>query len=373
VRILFFSVHYGTVGGVRLIVDALAQAARAEGHAVAAVVDGAADAFVGPAQQVQLYPFPARARELRRLHRFARKLPFAAARLVAATRAAAPDVVSIHCVRRFAPYAALLRRLTGTPQVLNLQEAAMPPGVDENRRLFRLLVRAADAVAACSGEAAAYARIRGGARRVEIVPNGYDPAEFAGDTVFRHPRPYVLGLGRLEPQKGFDVLVTALARLGRQDVDVLLAGDGSVRQALAECARTSGVADRVRFLGVVDRPTTVALLRGAAVVAVPSRFEGLPLVCIEALAAGRPVVASAVNGTPEVIRDGDTGWLVPPDDASALAAAVAEALGTPAEAARRAARGRMIVEREHPWSVVGRRWLALCAYVAGGPGVAAAA
>jgi glycogen synthase len=373
VRILFFSVHYGTVGGVRLIVDALARAARADGHEIAAVVEGDAAHFAGPARDVPLYPFPPRARDLRRLRRFARKLPLAAARLVAASRAVAPDVVSVHCVRRFAPYAALLRRFTGTPQVLNLQEAAMPPGTTENRGLFRLLVRAADAVAACSEEAAAYARTVGGTRRVEVVPNGYEPAEFAGDAVFPHPRPYVLGLGRLEAQKGFDVLVAALARLTRADVDVVLAGDGSAREPLATAARAHGVAERVRFLGAVDRATTIALLRGAAVVAVPSRFEGLPLVCIEALAAGRPVVASAVNGTPELIRDGDTGWLVPPDDAPALAAALGQALDASVEAARRAARGRAIVERDHPWPVVARRWLALCAGVAGRSGVAAAA
>jgi glycosyltransferase involved in cell wall biosynthesis len=109
----------------------------------------------------------------------------------------------------------------------------------------------------------------------------------------------------------------------------------------------------------------VALLRGAAVVACPSRFEGLPLVCVEALAAGRPVVASAVNGTPELIRDGDTGLLVPPNDSAALAAALRRVLAAPEEAARLAARGRELVERDNPWPVVTRRYLALCAEVAG--------
>jgi len=151
VRVLFFSPHYGTMGGVRSIIDALARTARSAGHDVAAVVDGDAARAPGQAVAVRLYPFPARAREIRRLRRFAQKFPVGSMRLVAAVRGAAPDVVSVHCMRRFAPYAALLRRATGVPQVLNLQEGALPPGMPENPGLFRLLARTADAVAERAG------------------------------------------------------------------------------------------------------------------------------------------------------------------------------------------------------------------------------
>ena len=363
-RLLFFSPHYGTVGGVRLIIDALAGAARNAGHEVGAVVDGDVLRFPGWARELRLYPFPARTRDLRRLRRFARKLPVAAARLVGAVREFAPDVVSVHGMRRFAPYAALLRRVTRVPQILNLQEAALPPGQPENPGLFRMLVRAADAVAACSEEAAAYASTVGGARRVVVVPNGYDPGELEGAGSFPHPRAYVLGVGRLEAQKGFDLLIEAVARLARPDVDLLLAGDGSARGELAALAARRGVADRVLFLGETDRAMTVALLKGAALVACPSRFEGLPLVCIEALAAGRPVVASAINGIPEVIRDGETGVLVPCDDAAALAAALARLLDRPEEATRLGACGQALVERRHPWPAIAREYLALCVEVA---------
>ncbi len=363
VRLLFLSPHYGTTGGVRLIIDALARAAGAAGHQVSAVVDADADAAPGPARAVRLYPFPARARELRRLRRFATRFPLGAARLVSAVRAAAPDVVSVHGVRRFAPYVAVLRRATGVPQVLSLQEGALPPGMPENAGLFRLLARTVDAVAACSAEAASYATRVGGARRVELVPNGYDPAEFRPGPPYPHPRPYLLGIGRLEWQKGFDLLIEALPRMA--GVDVLLAGDGAARAALEALARERGVAARVRLLGATDRPTTLALLRGAVALVCPSRFEGLPLVCLEALAAGRPVVAAAVNGIPELIREGETGFLVPPEDPAALAAALTRVLAAPEPAASLAARGRAIVEQRHPWSVVAPAYLALCEQVAG--------
>jgi glycosyltransferase involved in cell wall biosynthesis len=293
-------------------------------------------------------------------------------RLVGAVRKAAPDVVSVHCMRRFAPHVALLRRATGVPQVLNLQEGALPAGTPENTGLFRLLVGGADAVAACSREAAAYATRVGRARRVTILPNGYDPAEFRSGPSFPHPRAYVLGLGRLEAQKGFDVLVEALARLEHPAPDLLLAGDGTERSALAELAAARGIAPRVHFLGATDRATTLALLRGAAAVACPSRFEGLPLVCVEALAAGRPVVAAAVNGIPEVIRDGETGILVPPDNPGALAAALRRMIGLPEEGARLAARGRALVEQRHAWPVITPEYVALLADVAGAAQRAAA-
>ncbi|HUE30615.1 MAG TPA: glycosyltransferase, partial [Verrucomicrobiae bacterium] len=186
-RLLFFSPHYGTVGGVRSIIDALAAGARGAGHEVSAIVDGGGAGMFGRERDLLLYPFPARARELRRLRRFAQKFPLRAVRLVAAVRAAAPDVVSVHCTRRFAPYVAVLRRATGVPHVLSLQEGTLPPAMPENPGLFRLLVRAADAVAACSAEAAAYATRVGHARRVAVVPNGYDPAEFRPGPPYPHP------------------------------------------------------------------------------------------------------------------------------------------------------------------------------------------
>jgi phosphatidylinositol alpha-mannosyltransferase/D-inositol-3-phosphate glycosyltransferase len=354
------------MGGVRLIVDALARAAGAAGHVVGAAVDADARAVPGVAAafDVPLYPFPAAAGELKRLRRFGRRFPVAVVRLVRAVRRFAPDVVSVHAIRRFGPYAAAVRRLTGVPQVLSLQEAALPPGMPENVRLFRMLVHAADVVAACSRESAEYAVRVGGARAVEVVPNGYDPAEFAPAAGFVHPRPYVLGVGRLEAQKGFDVLVRAVARLERRDVDVLLAGEGSQRRALETLAAAEGVADRVRCLGTMDRAATISLLRGATVVACPSRFEGLPLVCVEALAAARPVVGSTVNGIPEIVRHEETGLLVPPDDPAALARALERLLAAPELAARLGARGREVVERDFAWERVTGTYLGVCGRLA---------
>jgi glycosyltransferase involved in cell wall biosynthesis len=109
----------------------------------------------------------------------------------------------------------------------------------------------------------------------------------------------------------------------------------------------------VKFLGRQDAGRVRGLLRGAAALVVPSIYEGMPLVILEAMEAGVPVVASRVSGIPEVVEDGVTGWLVPPEDPEALAAALAEVLEHPDEARKRGEAGRRRVdERFRPRNAV---------------------
>ncbi len=166
--------------------------------------------------------------------------------------------------------------------------------------------------------------------------------------------PLVLALGRLHPNKGFDTLIRALAHL--PGVQLNLAGDGPERAALETLAREVGVASRVRFLGWRD--DTASLLAGGDVLAVPSRHEPLGNVVIEAFSASRPVVAAAAQGPAALIRDGETGRLVPMDDSDALAAALAAVLGDPAAARALAAAGRAEFETRHAEAPVLAAWRA---------------
>ncbi|HYH46766.1 MAG TPA: glycosyltransferase family 4 protein, partial [Thermoanaerobaculia bacterium] len=117
--------------------------------------------------------------------------------------------------------------------------------------------------------------------------------------------------------------------------------DGEHRLALESAA--AGLAG-VQFLGRCDAGRIRRLLGGAAALVVPSTYEGMPLVVLEAMAAGVPVVASRVSGIPEVVVDGETGWLVPKEDPAALAGALAEVLADASEARRRGEAGRRRVE-----------------------------
>jgi glycosyltransferase involved in cell wall biosynthesis len=126
--------------------------------------------------------------------------------------------------------------------------------------------------------------------------------------------------GRLGPQKALGVALTALARTA--DVTLSIAGDGPERAALETRAAELGLGQRVRFLGSLPRDTVLRLFRAADASVLPSAWENLPHTVVESLAVGCPVIATAVGGVPEVVRDGVNGLLVPPNDPAALAAAI---------------------------------------------------
>jgi glycosyltransferase involved in cell wall biosynthesis len=165
-------------------------------------------------------------------------------------------------------------------------------------------------------------------------------------------KPLWVCAARLEEQKGHAVLLDALADLRRRDHDFVcaLAGDGSLRQPLERRAAELGLAERVHFLGRLD--DVGPLLLAADAVVLPSLWEGLPLILLEALARARPVVASAAGGVPDVIEDGVTGRLVPPGDAGALADALESVHGRPDAALKLGRGGQQRVLDGYTWERV---------------------
>ena len=148
--------------------------------------------------------------------------------------------------------------------------------------------------------------------------------------------PLVGAVGRIVPIKDLATLVRAVARL--PGVHLAIIGDGAQRPEIEALVASLGLTDRVHLPGWADDvPAWVADLDA---VALSSRNEGTPVALIEALAAGRPVVATRVGGVPFVVRAGESGWLVPPADPAALAEALDACLADPVEAGRRAAAGR---------------------------------
>jgi glycosyltransferase involved in cell wall biosynthesis len=126
--------------------------------------------------------------------------------------------------------------------------------------------------------------------------------------------------GRLGPQKALGIALTAVAAV--PGVTLVIAGDGPERAALGRQARELGLETRVRFPGSLSREQVLRLFRAADASVLSSAWENFPHTVVEALAVGCPVIATAVGGVPEVVRDGENGLLVPPGDASALAGAI---------------------------------------------------
>jgi glycosyltransferase involved in cell wall biosynthesis len=183
------------------------------------------------------------------------------------------------------------------------------------------------------------ARGVGRADRFAVVPSGIDLAQFreAGARVRRKPAGFdcppdaiVIGsIGWLTPVKGHRVLLEAAASLRRQwpRLHVVIVGGGPLRDDLERMARRRGIAETVRFLGA--RTDVSDCLAGMDIYVQPSLNEGMGRALIEAMAAGRPVVASRVGGIPAVVEDRKTGLLVPPNDPEALARALDELLRKP--------------------------------------------
>ena len=164
------------------------------------------------------------------------------------------------------------------------------------------------------------------AGKTVVIPNPAAAATAAGRPLgYRLPSPFILGAGRLDPQKGFDRLLAAFASLDRRDIHLVIAGDGAERAELARLARTLGVEDRAHFPGRVANID--AWYRNAACFVLSSRSEGWPNVLVEAMVHGCPVVAFDCDyGPSEIIEDSESGLLVPEGDVAALASATGRVL-----------------------------------------------
>lgn len=171
------------------------------------------------------------------------------------------------------------------------------------------------------------------ASRLSVITNGIVPPVLDESPVPDGP-PRLLCIGRLDEQKGFALAIAALARLRERhpSVTLTIAGDGPERSRLIATASELGVDDRVDFLGTVGRDRVATLLRECTVVVMPSRFEGLPLVALEAAWAGRPVVAADSPGLSDAVVPGETALMVPAGDPEALASAIAQLLVDPGRA-----------------------------------------
>lgn len=207
--------------------------------------------------------------------------------------------------------------------------------------LERLAARLTDRIVALTGpEMEEHLERRVGRReQFRVIPSGVDLESIRGEAppygtarawLKVEPKTHlIVGLGRLEPIKGFQSLVKALPLVlsAIPSARLLLVGEGSLRMALEADARALGVADRLEIAGV--RPDAATFLAAADLVVVPSLNEGMGRVLVEAMALGRPVVATRAGGIPAVVGDGQTGSLVPPNDPPALARAVSELLKDP--------------------------------------------
>lgn len=235
------------------------------------------------------------------------------------------------------------------------------------RRLFRQAVARADRIVVLGNSWKEFLCETVGISReqVVIIPNAV-PVPAAPHRPVKD-RCRVLFLGRLEERKGADRLLAALhdPAMAEIDCDVVMAGDGAI-DFYRDMARSLGVEGRVRFTGWLDRPAVVELMANSDVLVLPSLNEGLPMAILEAMANGLAVVTTPVGAITDVIRDEQTGLLVPPGDAAALARALRRVVTDSALRDRLGQQARALAQAEFDVAGYGTRFVRLYDEILGG-------
>ncbi|MFG6593108.1 glycosyltransferase [Sulfitobacter sp. 1A13368] len=161
--------------------------------------------------------------------------------------------------------------------------------------------------------------------RIKVVHCGIEFAKFAAPAPLPDGPRRLVSIGRFVEQKGQLALIDAMTRLrdSHPDLHLTLIGDGPLRGVIEAEIAHHGLQEHVTLTGWVDEARVTAELGAAHALVMPSFAEGLPMVVMEAMAAARPVIATYIAGTPELVQPGETGWLVPAGDVAALAEAMA--------------------------------------------------
>jgi glycosyltransferase involved in cell wall biosynthesis len=265
----------------------------------------------------------------------------AAARFARQLRERRPAVFHAQLSHPLACRSGLIAAAFARVPVIATLHLYMPVGSYRSILTQRLVSLAVDRYIAVSQEVARRLRFLclAPSRKIRVVRNGIRIGQLEGRSgggpYASGSRPTVLTIARLHPQKGLEYLLRAAALV--PEARFLVAGDGQEREALEAEARKSGLAGRLEFLG--HRTDVPMLLRSADVFVLPSLYEGFPVSVLEALAAGTPVIATAVSGTDEIVVHGENGILVPPRDPHALGSAIREVLSDRSLARRLVAGG----------------------------------
>jgi glycosyltransferase involved in cell wall biosynthesis len=317
---------------------------------------------------VRHLPTPLPARSARALVSFTASAPRAWRTWWAAFRRFRPDVLHVQCFGPNGLYAAALARRTGTPLVLSAHGETFMDDHDAfgtsalMREGLRRTIASTAVTTGCSEQVLADLRDRFGLDGGVVVPNGVGPVPTPVASTASPERdglpsgPVVVGVGRLEATKGFDLLVEAFSEVGDDlGATLVLAGDGSQRERLRTLGEERGLGERLRLVGPLDEAGVHAWMRRADVVVVPSRREAFGIVALEAWRAGTALVATTLGGPASFVTDGVDGVLVDPVNTAALREAIEALLRDPARRSALGAAGQRSARR-FTWGAVARAY-----------------
>lgn len=282
-----------------------------------------------------------------------------------------PDTVIAFFGIPSGPVGLLLKLVSGRPYIVSLRGGDVPGFQPYDLAFFhqllgpmiRLIWKQASAVVANSAGLQTLARRFAPDLPIAVIPNGVDAQKFHPATESKaaaNGPVQMLFVGRVVFQKGLDVLLRALASIPKDlNYRLEIIGDGDQRPALAAEAARLGLAERIAFSGWCDRTAIAERYRQADLFVFPSRDEGMPNVVLEAMASGLPIVATAIAGSEELVREGENGHLVPADDVDGLATALTRMLTQPETRRAMGHASRARIEQEYTWTRVAAGYLEL--------------
>ncbi len=288
------------------------------------------------------------------------------------------DLVHAHWVVPNGPIGALVAQRHKLPLVISLHGSDISLSQKSGwiGRLARSSFARAAAVTAPSEDLLARARGLGAKGQLEVIPYGADVSAFVADSVtalrvrqrlgVSADQTVVCGIGRFVHWKGFEYLIEAFAKasFAVPNIRLVFVGDGDLRDELQDRAQSLGVSETVMFAGMASRDEMPGYLAAADIVVVPSihyagYVDGLPNVALEAMAAGKALVASRVGGLPQLVESGENGVLVDERDSDALADAIVSLARDPELRSRMGENGRALIRDSMNWDVVAGRFEAV--------------
>jgi len=348
-RILFSSgAFWPVIGGVEVRAAKLLPALRERGHECIVVTGQSSPALPAHAifQGIPIYRFP-----FGEIGQNLNLLTKIKQQIQTLKRSFAPDLVHRNGVGADAFFCLTAAKDPRIPLVVTLINDLLTQSTRLDSLLDHLL-RSADWVTTVSASALAQVRtlVPELISRSTVIHSGLQHQAFVPPPLPTDV-PRLLCLGRLVRQKGFDIALEALSAVIRSfsQTRLVIAGDGPERAALEQQAVQMGLVRAVDFLGWVPPDQVPAVLASATVVVMPSRWEGLPNVALQAGLMARPVVGSWAGGLPEIIEHGETGLLMAPEDSGALVDAITSLLGNPETAVRMGQAARARVLKEFGW------------------------
>jgi len=242
--------------------------------------------------------------------------PYAMLRMLWLVYGFRPQAIHFHYLGQPGPFVLAVARLTRIPLIVSLHGGdvdAEPHRSRFNRWIFRRVVRRSRRVTACSQAllSQAIALEPELETKAVVVHNGVDFNRFQAVAPVDEPKPFIFAVGQLAPHKGFDFLIRVFAQLEAPapPTRLLIGGEGPARSELEELARDLNIASRVKFLGRLTKDEVAAHMKAAEFVAMPSRREPFGIVALEAMAAGKRLIATPIGGLPEFAATEDNRLL----------------------------------------------------------------